>query len=252
MIQQTYTTNNKPNIHKKIRRNSLKARPPPMKKDDPFYPGNDRRYEDLTEDQIPLTESLMDCMERGESGGSKNICSSHSICLDGCDLACSRIFNVSWRAAHAFCINVIPSCQLIFVILLLNNSPAAMGVWYQERNQKGKYGISGRSYEYVAGSHAGHRQWVILKNVQWWWSPQTSILEYMHLKNLTVLYICSGPWSFSCLWPIFYEDIGEDDIQEVSMPGGIPFVYKVRSIMTAFGLRDFASGEAVAWDDVAW
>jgi len=45
-------------------RNSLKARPPPMKKDDPYYPGNDRRYEDLSEDQIPLTESLMDCMER--------------------------------------------------------------------------------------------------------------------------------------------------------------------------------------------
>lgn len=45
-------------------RNTLKARPPPMKKDDPYYPGNDRRYEDLSEDQIPLTESLMDCMER--------------------------------------------------------------------------------------------------------------------------------------------------------------------------------------------
>ena len=48
------------------RRNSLKARPPPMKRDDPYYPGNDRRYEDLSEEQIPLTESLMDCMERGE------------------------------------------------------------------------------------------------------------------------------------------------------------------------------------------
>jgi len=35
-----------------------------MKRDDPYYPGNDRRYEDLTEDQIPLTESLMDCMQR--------------------------------------------------------------------------------------------------------------------------------------------------------------------------------------------
>jgi len=45
-------------------RNTLKARPPPMKKDDPYFPGKDRRYEDLTEDQIPLTESLMDCMER--------------------------------------------------------------------------------------------------------------------------------------------------------------------------------------------
>ncbi|KAL7534622.1 hypothetical protein ACHAXR_006840 [Thalassiosira sp. AJA248-18] len=58
-------------------RNSLKARPPPMKKDDPYYAGNDRRYEDLTEDQIPLTESLMDCMERArplwEYGISKEI-----------------------------------------------------------------------------------------------------------------------------------------------------------------------------------
>ena len=45
-------------------RNSLKARPPPMKKCDPYYPGNDRRYEDLMDDQIPLTESLNDCMER--------------------------------------------------------------------------------------------------------------------------------------------------------------------------------------------
>lgn len=48
-------------------RNSLKARPPPMKKQDEYYPGKDRRYEDLAEDQIPLTESLMDCMERGKS-----------------------------------------------------------------------------------------------------------------------------------------------------------------------------------------
>ena len=36
-----------------------------MKRDDPHYPGNDRRYEDLSEGQIPLTESLLDCMERG-------------------------------------------------------------------------------------------------------------------------------------------------------------------------------------------
>jgi len=46
------------------RRNSLKARPPPMSKTDPYYPGNDRRYDDLTEDQLSTTESLMDCMER--------------------------------------------------------------------------------------------------------------------------------------------------------------------------------------------
>jgi 2,3-bisphosphoglycerate-dependent phosphoglycerate mutase len=45
-------------------RNSLKARPPPLSKDDIYYPGNDRRYDDLTEDQIPLTESLLDTMKR--------------------------------------------------------------------------------------------------------------------------------------------------------------------------------------------
>ncbi|KAL3771691.1 hypothetical protein ACHAW5_000952 [Stephanodiscus triporus] len=45
-------------------RNSLRARPPPMGRDDPYYPGNDRRYEDLSEGQIPLTESLLDCMAR--------------------------------------------------------------------------------------------------------------------------------------------------------------------------------------------
>lgn len=45
-------------------RNSLKARPPPMSKDDPYYPGNDRRYADLSKDQIPLTESLLDTMKR--------------------------------------------------------------------------------------------------------------------------------------------------------------------------------------------
>ena len=42
-----------------------------MKKNDEGYPGNDRRYDDLTEDQIPLTESLMDCMERGKSFDKK-------------------------------------------------------------------------------------------------------------------------------------------------------------------------------------
>ncbi|KAL3917558.1 MAG: hypothetical protein SGILL_004656 [Bacillariaceae sp.] len=45
-------------------RNSLKARPPPCTKEDPYYPGNDRRYDDLSEDQLPLTESLLDTMKR--------------------------------------------------------------------------------------------------------------------------------------------------------------------------------------------
>jgi 2,3-bisphosphoglycerate-dependent phosphoglycerate mutase len=45
-------------------RNGLKARPPAMSRDDPRYPGFDRRYADLSDDQIPLTESLLDTMRR--------------------------------------------------------------------------------------------------------------------------------------------------------------------------------------------
>jgi 2,3-bisphosphoglycerate-dependent phosphoglycerate mutase len=45
-------------------RNSLKARPPPMKTTDPYYPGNDDRYRDLSPQQIPLSESLLDTMAR--------------------------------------------------------------------------------------------------------------------------------------------------------------------------------------------
>jgi 2,3-bisphosphoglycerate-dependent phosphoglycerate mutase len=44
--------------------NSLKARPPPLAKDDPNFPTFDRRYADLSEEEIPATESLLDCQER--------------------------------------------------------------------------------------------------------------------------------------------------------------------------------------------
>eukprot|EP00532_Pseudo-nitzschia_australis_P006748 CAMPEP_0168172208 /NCGR_PEP_ID=MMETSP0139_2-20121125/5114_1 /TAXON_ID=44445 /ORGANISM="Pseudo-nitzschia australis, Strain 10249 10 AB" /LENGTH=856 /DNA_ID=CAMNT_0008089809 /DNA_START=94 /DNA_END=2664 /DNA_ORIENTATION=- len=45
-------------------RGSLRIRPPALTENDPFYPGRDRKYADLTKDQLPLTESLLDCMER--------------------------------------------------------------------------------------------------------------------------------------------------------------------------------------------
>lgn len=45
-------------------RNSLKARPPPMSRDDPLHPRHDRRYADLPDDLIPDTESLLECQER--------------------------------------------------------------------------------------------------------------------------------------------------------------------------------------------
>mmetsp|Transcript_21216 Transcript_21216/g.44552 ORF Transcript_21216/g.44552 Transcript_21216/m.44552 type:complete len:911 (-) Transcript_21216:2083-4815(-) len=45
-------------------RGSLRSRPPPLNPRDTFYPGRDRRHADLSPSQIPLTESLLDCMER--------------------------------------------------------------------------------------------------------------------------------------------------------------------------------------------
>jgi len=45
-------------------RGSYRTRPPPLKRTDQYWPGNDRKFADLREDQIPLTESLEDCMLR--------------------------------------------------------------------------------------------------------------------------------------------------------------------------------------------
>ena len=45
-------------------RGSLLSSPPPLTPSDKYYPGRDRRHADLSPEQIPLTESLLDCMER--------------------------------------------------------------------------------------------------------------------------------------------------------------------------------------------
>ena len=45
-------------------RGSLRSRPPSVTVQDYHWPGRDRRYSDLSMEQIPLTESLLDCMER--------------------------------------------------------------------------------------------------------------------------------------------------------------------------------------------
>lgn len=45
-------------------RGSLRTRPPALNENDKNYPGRERKYADLTQEQIPLTESLLDCMER--------------------------------------------------------------------------------------------------------------------------------------------------------------------------------------------
>jgi len=45
-------------------RGSLNSRPPELRPSDRFWPGRERKYADLSADQIPLTESLRDCMDR--------------------------------------------------------------------------------------------------------------------------------------------------------------------------------------------
>ncbi len=47
-----------------IWRRSYDIPPNPLAKQDPRYPGNDRRYAHLTQQQIPLTECLKDTVER--------------------------------------------------------------------------------------------------------------------------------------------------------------------------------------------
>jgi len=47
-----------------IWRRSYDTRPPALTRDDPRYPGNDRRYADLSPDDLPLTECLKDTVAR--------------------------------------------------------------------------------------------------------------------------------------------------------------------------------------------
>ena len=47
-----------------IWRRSYEIRPPALEKTDERYPGNDRRYKELDEKDLPLTESLKDTVER--------------------------------------------------------------------------------------------------------------------------------------------------------------------------------------------
>lgn len=48
----------------KIWRRSADVRPPELSTDDPRYPGNDPKYSDLTPEQLPKTENLIDTIER--------------------------------------------------------------------------------------------------------------------------------------------------------------------------------------------
>ena len=48
----------------KIWRRSYDIRPPALEEADPRYPGKDRRYHNLTKQQLPLTECLKDTVER--------------------------------------------------------------------------------------------------------------------------------------------------------------------------------------------
>ena len=48
----------------KLWRRSADVRPPELTKDDERYPGNDPKYKDLTEKELPLTENLLDTVDR--------------------------------------------------------------------------------------------------------------------------------------------------------------------------------------------
>ena len=48
----------------KLWRRSADVRPPELTKDDERYPGNDAKYKDLTEKELPLTENLIDTIKR--------------------------------------------------------------------------------------------------------------------------------------------------------------------------------------------
>ena len=45
-------------------RRSVDVRPPELSKDDERYPGNDPKYAELTEEQLPKTENLLDTIDR--------------------------------------------------------------------------------------------------------------------------------------------------------------------------------------------
>ena len=47
-----------------LRRRSTNVRPPELDVTDPRYPGNDPKYKDLTEDELPKTENLIDTIKR--------------------------------------------------------------------------------------------------------------------------------------------------------------------------------------------
>lgn len=48
----------------KLWRRSADVRPPALTKDDPRYPGNDPKYASLNLDELPLTENLLDTVNR--------------------------------------------------------------------------------------------------------------------------------------------------------------------------------------------
>ncbi len=54
-------------------RGSLKSRPPAINARHKFWPGRDRRYSDLPSEQIPMTESLLDCIKRTEPAWENKI-----------------------------------------------------------------------------------------------------------------------------------------------------------------------------------
>ena len=54
-------------------RRSFDVRPPALTKEDERYPGNDKKYQNLTSDELPLTECLKDTLDRAKPYYQKEI-----------------------------------------------------------------------------------------------------------------------------------------------------------------------------------
>lgn len=133
-------------------RGSLKSRPPPINENDYFWPGRDRRYSDLSTEQIPLTESLLDCMK---------VCDSiHSFIAHICNFSSSPILTIIVKNYH------------------------------QQRTQP---------------------TWD--EKIKWELRMGRNVMVVAHANTLRGLVK-------------LIDQIGDEEIQEVAIPTGIPIVYK--------------------------
>ncbi len=103
----------------KLWRRSADVRPPCLSVDDPRYPGNDPKYQDLKEDELPKTENLIDTIKRVVDywnsdikkdilNGKKVIIAAHGNSLRGLmkyldNLSDSEVMNLEIKTGSPIC-----------------------------------------------------------------------------------------------------------------------------------------------------